>query len=75
MPVLVALSRLYRGEHHPTDIVGSLLFSALWLTVTWALIKPSAVRRPAGMAPRSPRGRPATAAGHDAAGPPIVTNL
>ena len=32
MPVLVALSRMYRGEHHPTDILGSLLFAALWLT-------------------------------------------
>src|SRR5262249_43320104 len=25
MPVLVALSRMYRGEHHPTDILGSLV--------------------------------------------------
>ena len=42
MPVLVALSRMYRGEHHPTDILGSLLFAALWLTATTLLIKPSA---------------------------------
>jgi undecaprenyl-diphosphatase len=42
MPVLVALSRMYRGEHHPTDILGSLLFSALWLTATSLLIKPNA---------------------------------
>ena len=42
MPVLVALSRMYRGEHHPTDILGSLLFSALWLTATTLLIKPNA---------------------------------
>jgi undecaprenyl-diphosphatase len=28
MPVLVAISRMYRGEHHPTDILGSLLFAA-----------------------------------------------
>ena len=41
MPVLVALSRLYRGEHHPTDLLGSLLFAALWLTATTALIKPN----------------------------------
>jgi undecaprenyl-diphosphatase len=50
MPVLVALSRMYRGEHHPTDILGSLLFSALWLTAATLLIKPSAdepVRSPA----------------------------
>ena len=40
MPVLVALSRLYRGEHHPTDLLASLLFSALWLTAATVLIKP-----------------------------------
>jgi undecaprenyl-diphosphatase len=42
MPVLVALSRMYRGEHHPTDVLGSLIFSALWLTATYVLIKPNA---------------------------------
>jgi undecaprenyl-diphosphatase len=42
MPVLVALSRMYRGEHHPTDILASVLFSALWLTATALLIKPNA---------------------------------
>jgi membrane-associated phospholipid phosphatase len=31
MRILVATSRMYRGEHHPTDILGSLIFSALWL--------------------------------------------
>ena len=41
MPVLVALSRMYRGEHHPTDILASLLFAALWLTATVLLIKPN----------------------------------
>jgi undecaprenyl-diphosphatase len=41
MPVLVATSRMYRGEHHPTDILGSLLFSALWLIATYLLIKPN----------------------------------
>jgi undecaprenyl-diphosphatase len=41
MPVLVALSRVYRGEHHPTDILASVLFSALWLTATVLLIKPN----------------------------------
>jgi membrane-associated phospholipid phosphatase len=45
MPILVALSRLYRGEHHPTDILGSLIFAALWLTATCWLIKPNAARR------------------------------
>ena len=41
MPILVALSRLYRGEHHPTDLLGSLLFAGLWLTATTLLIKPN----------------------------------
>jgi len=45
MPVLVGLSRMYRGEHHPTDILGSLLFSALWLTATTLLINPNADSR------------------------------
>ena len=54
MPVLVALSRMYRGEHHPTDILGSLVFSALWLTATSVLIKPNADGQPGGswMRPR-----------------------
>ena len=41
LPVLVGLSRLYRGEHHPTDILASLLFAGLWLTATTLLIKPN----------------------------------
>jgi len=45
MPVLVAISRMYRGEHHPTDILGSLIFSALWLTAASVLIKPNADSR------------------------------
>jgi len=45
MPVLVALSRLYRGEHHPTDLLASLLFSALWLTAASVLIKPNSARK------------------------------
>ncbi|MGI9006453.1 MAG: phosphatase PAP2 family protein [Streptosporangiaceae bacterium] len=42
-PVLVALSRMYRGEHHPTDIAGSLIFAALWIPVATKLIKPNSV--------------------------------
>jgi undecaprenyl-diphosphatase len=48
MPVLVALSRMYRGEHHPTDILASILFSGLWLTATVLLIKPDADGQPGG---------------------------
>jgi undecaprenyl-diphosphatase len=53
MPALVALSRIYRGEHHPTDVLGSLLFSALWLAATYVLIKPN----PDGLPPGN-RARP-----------------
>ena len=41
MPLMIAVARMYRGEHHPTDILGSLLFAALWLTATALLIKPA----------------------------------
>jgi undecaprenyl-diphosphatase len=43
-PVLVALSRMYRGEHHPTDIAASLVFAALWIPVVAQLIKPRLIR-------------------------------
>jgi undecaprenyl-diphosphatase len=58
MPVIVATARLYRGEHHPTDILASLLFAALWLTATALLIKPNkggldrTSRRPLGLPQR-----------------------
>jgi membrane-associated phospholipid phosphatase len=42
MPVTIALARMYRGEHHPTDILASVLFAALWLTAAVKLIKPNA---------------------------------
>jgi undecaprenyl-diphosphatase len=40
-PILVALSRMYRGEHHPTDVVASLLFAALWIPAAARLIRPA----------------------------------
>ena len=55
MPVLIALARMYRGEHHLTDILASVLFAALWLTAATMLIKPNkdglgrAGRRPLGL--------------------------
>ena len=69
MPVLVGLSRMYRGEHHPTDLTGSLIFAGLWLTAATLLIKPALGARRAGKvaksgdAPRIGRvaGRPAAA--------------
>ena len=54
MPVLVALSRMYRGEHHPTDIAGSLVFSR-------------AVADRGGTADQAQRGPPGGSAGRKAA--------
>src|SRR5579862_8276027 len=54
MPVMIALARMYRGEHHPTDILASVLFAALWLTATVLLIKPGQVSP--GRAGRGPLG-------------------
>ena len=53
MPAAIALSRMYRGEHHPTDVLGSVIFAALWLTATTLLIKPNAAQR--DTAPRAVR--------------------
>jgi undecaprenyl-diphosphatase len=42
LPVLVAASRMYRGEHHPTDVLASLLFAALWIPAVFMLVRPTA---------------------------------
>ena len=41
-PVAVAWGRLYRGMHHPTDLLGSVVLAACWLTATYLLIRPTA---------------------------------
>ena len=54
MPVVVAVARMYRGEHHPTDVLASVLFAALWLAAAVLLIKPGKVSP--GRAGRGPLG-------------------
>jgi len=60
MPAAIATARMYRGEHHPTDILASVLFAALWLTAATRLIEPNrdAFRRGArpGLARRKAAG-------------------
>jgi undecaprenyl-diphosphatase len=41
MPVFVTWARLYRGMHHPTDVLAALLLAAGWLTATAYLIRPN----------------------------------
>ncbi|MFD0521077.1 phosphatase PAP2 family protein [Paractinoplanes durhamensis] len=42
MPLGVALSRMYRGMHHPTDVAGAALLTACWLSVLWFTVRPNA---------------------------------
>ncbi len=60
MPILVALSRIYRGEHHPTDVLGGMLFASLWLTAVTLLLRPSAAVRDRPASSRSRRSSLAT---------------
>jgi undecaprenyl-diphosphatase len=48
VPLWVALSRTYQGMHHPTDILGSLVLAAGWLTAMVYLVRPNCDLRPAG---------------------------
>jgi membrane-associated phospholipid phosphatase len=38
VPVAVAMSRLYRGMHHPSDVCASFLNGALCIAIMWAAI-------------------------------------
>ncbi|KIF03117.1 hypothetical protein PL81_26150, partial [Streptomyces sp. RSD-27] len=46
IPVLVACSRVYRGMHHPSDVVGGLLNGACTLLVLGYALLPPARSRP-----------------------------
>ena len=42
MPLGVAVSRMYRGMHHPTDVLGAAILTALWVGLLWWVIRPNA---------------------------------
>jgi undecaprenyl-diphosphatase len=42
VPVVVGISRLYRGMHHPTDVVFGALGGGLWLTLVLSTLLPPA---------------------------------
>ena len=42
MPAGVALSRMYRGMHHPTDFLGAGVLTACWITLLWFVLRPNA---------------------------------
>ncbi|MFY1669847.1 phosphatase PAP2 family protein [Plantactinospora sp. WMMB334] len=41
MPLVVATSRIYRGMHHPSDFVGAMLLTALWIGLLWLVVRPN----------------------------------
>lgn len=41
----MALSRVYRGVHHPSDTLASVLYASAWLGVCWFVFRPG---RPSG---------------------------
>jgi undecaprenyl-diphosphatase len=50
MPAGVALSRMYRGMHHPTDLLGASLLTAAWIGVLYWVMRPNAAAETASEA-------------------------
>ncbi|WP_307868141.1 phosphatase PAP2 family protein [Micromonospora sp. C95] len=47
MPAGVALSQMYRGMHHPTDLLGAAILTALWVSLLWWVLRPNVRAAPA----------------------------
>lgn len=45
VPIFVAVSRLYRGMHHPTDVVFGVVCGGVWLAVVLTTLLPAPPRR------------------------------
>ncbi|MFJ8043938.1 diacylglycerol kinase family protein [Kitasatospora sp. NPDC096147] len=58
VPVLVAASRLYRGMHHPTDVLAGLLNGAAALWVVWRALPARAPRNASADTSADPVDRP-----------------
>ncbi|MEH1098843.1 phosphatase PAP2 family protein [Micromonospora sp. CPCC 205561] len=41
MPTGVAISRMYRGMHHPTDFMGAIILTALWVGLLYWVVRPN----------------------------------
>jgi undecaprenyl-diphosphatase len=56
MPLWVALSRMYRGMHHPTDVLGSVVLAACWLAAMLYFVRPNCDVGKRSRSPRVPLG-------------------
>ncbi len=52
IPVIVGLSRLYRGMHYPSDVLAGALTGGLWLLIVITTLLPQRSSRPRGIGPR-----------------------
>jgi membrane-associated phospholipid phosphatase len=50
LPLLVAVARLYMGAHHLSDVLTSVVFAAIWLTVTAVVLLPRPAEDPSASA-------------------------
>ncbi|HYN96008.1 MAG TPA: phosphatase PAP2 family protein [Pilimelia sp.] len=57
MPIGVAVSRMYRGMHHPTDFLGATLLTAMWISLLYWVVRPNADLAEERAGARVPRGR------------------
>jgi undecaprenyl-diphosphatase len=53
MPLWIAVSRMYRGMHHPTDLVGSVILAAGWLVAMAYFVRPNCDLQRDGQRPPS----------------------
>ena len=73
MPLWVALSRMYRGMHHPTDVLGSVVLAACWFAAMLWLIRPNCdleARHPAMQTTKNDDEKPVEEPARERAGSP-----
>lgn len=52
VPIIVGVSRIYRGMHHPTDVLFGVVGGGLWLALVLTTFLPTPPRRAKSVTPR-----------------------